>query len=213
MTELEKIAYTKIFIDKLANGINPLDDTAVPEGDLVRQERISRCMSYVSGILEKVIENGGIRPERKKVPALPFSASGEDMRAYVPSEEPIPLSVLAHRISDQVGAPDRGALCYRELAGALVSMGLLEILPRADGRQRRSVTADGAALGITSELRDGKSGKFPVIVYSPEAQRFLADNFDTVMAHILEIREERERAREQRKNSRAARGRENPDPV
>ena len=26
MTELEKIAYAKSFIDKLANGINPLDD-------------------------------------------------------------------------------------------------------------------------------------------------------------------------------------------
>ena len=29
MTELEKIEYAKSFIDKLANGINPLDDTMV----------------------------------------------------------------------------------------------------------------------------------------------------------------------------------------
>ena len=27
MTELEKIEYAKSFIDKLANGINPLDET------------------------------------------------------------------------------------------------------------------------------------------------------------------------------------------
>lgn len=29
MTEIEKIAYAKSFIDKLANGINPLDDTPI----------------------------------------------------------------------------------------------------------------------------------------------------------------------------------------
>ena len=31
MTELEKLVYTKSFIDKLANGINPLDDSTIPE--------------------------------------------------------------------------------------------------------------------------------------------------------------------------------------
>ena len=32
MTELEKIAYAKSFIDKLAKGINPLNDMPIPEG-------------------------------------------------------------------------------------------------------------------------------------------------------------------------------------
>ena len=31
MTAIEKIAYAKSFIDKLANGINPLDYTSVKE--------------------------------------------------------------------------------------------------------------------------------------------------------------------------------------
>ena len=31
MTELEKIAYAKSFIDKLANGVNPIDDSAIPD--------------------------------------------------------------------------------------------------------------------------------------------------------------------------------------
>jgi len=35
MTEAEKIAYAKSFIDKLANGINPLDDSPIPEDDIV----------------------------------------------------------------------------------------------------------------------------------------------------------------------------------
>ena len=62
MTELEKIEYTKAFIDKLANGINPLDDTPIPEGDIANNVRLSRCFFYVSDILRQVIENGGVTP-------------------------------------------------------------------------------------------------------------------------------------------------------
>ncbi|MGN0610850.1 MAG: hypothetical protein ACI4JI_03610 [Ruminiclostridium sp.] len=39
MTEIEKIRYAKSFIDKLANGINPLDDCAVAENDIVNNIR------------------------------------------------------------------------------------------------------------------------------------------------------------------------------
>ena len=35
MTELEKIERAKVYMDKLANGINPVDDSVVPEEDVV----------------------------------------------------------------------------------------------------------------------------------------------------------------------------------
>ena len=54
MTELEKIEYTKGFVDKLAEGINPIDGTPIAEGDLLNNVRISRCMYYVSDILRRV---------------------------------------------------------------------------------------------------------------------------------------------------------------
>jgi hypothetical protein len=53
MTELEKIEYAKGFIDKLANGINPIDNSIVPEDDIVNNVRLSRCFFYVSDILRQ----------------------------------------------------------------------------------------------------------------------------------------------------------------
>ena len=32
MTEVEKIEYAKMFLDKLANGINPIDGSIIPQG-------------------------------------------------------------------------------------------------------------------------------------------------------------------------------------
>ena len=62
MTELEKIKRAKIYMDKLANGINPIDETMVPDEDVVNNVRISRCFFFVSDVLQQVIENGGTKP-------------------------------------------------------------------------------------------------------------------------------------------------------
>ena len=59
MTEVEVQQRAKRYLDCLVQGINPLDGTVIPEGDTVRQVRIARCLQYVSGILEQVIENHG----------------------------------------------------------------------------------------------------------------------------------------------------------
>ena len=80
MTELEKIAYAKSFIDQLAEGVNPLDGTPIPEGDIANNVRLSRCFFYVSDILRQVIDNGGVAPVKAiKTGGKPeFSLSAED---------------------------------------------------------------------------------------------------------------------------------------
>ena len=83
MTELEKIEYAKSFIDKLANGINPIDGTQIPEGDIVNNVRLSRCFFYVSDILRQVIENGGVNAPQyaKRIKKLPFALTEEQKHA------------------------------------------------------------------------------------------------------------------------------------
>ena len=55
MDDLELMKRAKIFIDKLANGIDPLTDKPVPETDMVNNVRVARCLFYVSDVLRKVI--------------------------------------------------------------------------------------------------------------------------------------------------------------
>ena len=75
MTEVEKIEYAKFFIDKLANGINPIDDSEISESELINNVRISRCFFYVSDILRQVIENGGItHPRTQTIKKAKFRA-------------------------------------------------------------------------------------------------------------------------------------------
>ncbi|MBP5166657.1 MAG: hypothetical protein ILP09_05290 [Oscillospiraceae bacterium] len=50
MTELETLQRAKMYLDKLANGIDPLTDRPAGENDRIHQARISRCLFYVSDI-------------------------------------------------------------------------------------------------------------------------------------------------------------------
>lgn len=47
MTELEKIERAKMYMDKLANGINPIDDTMAPDDDLINNVRLPRSNGSV----------------------------------------------------------------------------------------------------------------------------------------------------------------------
>ena len=93
MTDLEKIEYAKSFIDKLANGINPLDDSPIPDNDIANNVRLSRCFFYVSDILRQVIENGGITSPKKKTKNA-FNITQEQLSRFSYSETPISISEI-----------------------------------------------------------------------------------------------------------------------
>ena len=59
-------------MEKLANGVNPIDDSVIPDEDVVNNVRLSRCFFYVADVLGQVIDNGGTAPQ-KKIKKEPFS--------------------------------------------------------------------------------------------------------------------------------------------
>ena len=103
MTELETMQRAKMYLDKLANGINPLTDQPASDSDCINQVRISRCLFYVSDLLRKVIENGGNIGKTEKVKKQPFSISHETLnnsmiKPYIPIQRPSSFLLLACHI-------------------------------------------------------------------------------------------------------------------
>ena len=111
MTELEKIAYAKSFIDKLANGINPIDDSVIKDDDIVNNVRISRCFFYVSDVLRQMIDNGGIS---KKKAFIPFELSLQERSKFAYSDKPIPISEIAKRLNVLVTNENMKKIAYRD---------------------------------------------------------------------------------------------------
>ena len=187
MTELEKIAYAKSFIDKLANGINPLNDTPIPEDDIANNVRISRCFFYVSSILQKEIDRERRKaPKEKKTEKLPFSITPEQLQQFEYSSYPISAHAIAKKINwlvkEDIEEKKMDYFRYRKINYWLRDIGMIEWRKWDDGKSKRFPTPEGEAMGIVLEYWEKYGRKSPVIYFTEEAQHFIIDNFEAVMA-------------------------------
>ena len=147
MTELETLERAKMYMEKLANGINPIDGSVIPDEDVVNNVRLSRCFFYVSDILRQVIENGGVAPQ-KKIKKEPFSLMVEQREAFDFSAVPIPISEISKRINMLSTNANMSTLSYAAIREWLMSLGMLEQALDGNGKNVARPTPQGKALAL-----------------------------------------------------------------
>lgn len=181
MTELEKIAYAKSYIDKLANGINPIDDQPAAQSDIINNVRLSRCLFYVSDILRQVIDAGGVKSP-KKPSRVPFAITQDKLAEFAFSDSPIPVSEITKRINALINTDMMKPISYKYITTWLINIGALFEETDASGKAKKLPTEDGEKLGITAEMRTSPYGNYRVVLYNRDAQQFVIDNIDAIIA-------------------------------
>lgn len=178
MTELETMQRAKMYLDKLVQGIDPITDQAVPEGDSIKNPRLSRCFQYISGVLEKVIANGGQVCAAEKAP---FTITDEQLTKVQLTGEPLRIADFVDLILRATDYQGMKKLSPLKLTNWLLQKGFLirEIGP--DGKPRRVPSPAGKELGISAQMCEYKSGEYLGIFYDEKAQRFLLDNIHAII--------------------------------
>lgn len=181
MNEIETIARAQMYLEKLANGINPLTNENVAEDDIVNNVRISRCMFYVSGLLKRIVDNKGKykaeMPER-----VPFSLTGEQLINFEFSNIPVSVSQITKRLNNMINP-----IYVMELKSGSITQWLTEInMLRnivVNNRTRKHPTEAGIKIGITvKELVNQYGTPYEGVFYDLNAQHFIIDNIDAVIA-------------------------------
>lgn len=181
------LRHARGYLDALSRGIDPLTGEMLDPGEVVCQDRIRRCLVYVSDVLGQVIENdgeiGGGRERRSR--RLPF-APNEAMQTGVEiSDTPVSLNTIVVQINAYV---ERGMykLRHRDVAAWLAANGILQATTDENGKKRMRVTETGKAMGITEELRysRGRGMHYTVLLYSAQMQRFIVGHLTEIAAAI-----------------------------
>lgn len=186
MTELERIAYAKAFIDKMAMGQNPIDDTVIPDGDTLNQVRISRCLFYVSGVLDQLIKCGGI-PEQtpessstKQEKKQSFTLTTEEISQFEFSDKAILAGEFVNRLN-AIKSAGVSPIPKTKFNGWVLSLGLVEPFQDEGGRHGYRPTAFGAEIGLSSEMRRIYQRSIQAVTYNRDAQVFLMDNINGLL--------------------------------
>lgn len=185
MTELETMQRAKMYLDKLARGIDPISNQVLPGDSVLNQPRLSRCFTYVSDLLARVILNDGYvgaKPKGQKLPE--FYATAEELAGVPVSSEPVRISKFLDGIFVALNRPQMRKLGTTTVTDWLLRKGLLEKRTSTDGTSQRLPTQEGAQLGIFTETRHGQYGDYTAVFYDMHAQKF-------ILEHLPEILEEK----------------------
>ena len=180
MTELETMQRAKMYMDKLAQGIDPITNQEIPEDSTLNNVRLARCFFYVSDVLGKVIANGGMIGGKPKL--QDFSISMEQLARIQVSLEPIRVTQLIEMISAAVSDPQMKKLRTTVITDWLLEKGFMEKQTGVDGKSIRVPTRNGLMLGLSTETRQGQYGEYQAVYYNAVAQQFVLDNLTAMLA-------------------------------
>lgn len=179
MADVEKLRKVKQCIDSLAEGLNPFTGQPLPEKDIVNDVRVSRSLFLASSFLQEQMQGTTAKKTGKK---QAFRLSLEEREKVVFSSRPVSASELARRMNDAADMNICNKIGYRQITDWLVEVGMLKLVENTTGTQRRRPTDSGEKLGISVDNRMGQYGPYQVVLYSEDAQRFIVDNVDAIVA-------------------------------
>ena len=178
MTEFEKIQRAKMYLDKLANGVNPIDNTAVAPTDVVRNERVVNCFKYISEVLGKQLANAPAPKKEYK----PFYLPLELRNNFEYSDTPIYGSEILRRINVLAEPLGCKKLKSTHFFLALIELGLLSEVAVTENRATRRPTDLGLSIGVILEPKTRPDGtNYVSVLYQKPAQRFIVDNIDAII--------------------------------
>ena len=179
MNENEKLLKAKSYLDKLANGINPITNELASENDTINNIHISRCLFYVSDVLRNLIENNN-NPQKKKNSKISFSVTPQQLADYVFDDNPITVTEITKKLNSLIDTEEMKGIKTTSITNWLIKINMLEYFADENGKNHKIPTENGIQLGITTQERLGMYGSYKVVLYDSNVQQFILDNIDTI---------------------------------
>ena len=179
MIDMEKLATAKVWIEKLANGINPLNDELVKEDDIINNVHISRCLFYVTELLDEIKAGTVVERKGRKT----FFLSSKDA-ANIHISTPNGIANFVKLVNGYIPS-DMKPLSATQVIKWLRKEGVLQEVSKGDGHKTNLPTEKGNRLDIITEVQKTPEGlEYQRVIYSVNAQRFILSNIESIVEFI-----------------------------
>ena len=177
----EKLEKSIIYLQRIADGKNPVTNMPAPEDSVLNNPNVIRCMYFVKEILEEVKRNGGCIGKKKKnsdVPDFPLSV----LNGFVYQEDKSITKVVG-QINELIDSDLYVPLTYSPVVKWLKQNGYLtEDMNQELGKKVTMATEKGTEIGIYSEKRESMYGKiYMATLYGKQAQEFIISNMKEIL--------------------------------
>lgn len=180
MTELEVMQRAKMYMDKLARGIDPTTGREVPWDSTLNNPRLGRCFAYVSEVLGRVIDNGGTVGKVSKT--AEFSITPEQLSRVRISDYPVRITELTQNLYQAVNDPQMKQLSTTKITQWLIDRELMVKQTGPEGKSQRIPTQRGLQMGMSTQRRQSRDGEYLAVYYDRRMQLFILDHLSEILA-------------------------------
>ncbi len=173
--DMEKLNMALVYVDRIADGKDPISDLPAEEDATMNDPEVIRCMFFVKEALTMLKNNNGIvgRPSELKKRDFPI----ETLTSFV-YEENKTVTRLTEQLNAGINDVEYKKLTYKTISGWLKQNGYLqETEDDTLGKKVTISTEKGQEIGITHSLRTNRSGvTYYRVEYDKTAQEFVVQN-------------------------------------
>ncbi len=200
--EIKILERAEMYLRKLSCGVNPLTEESLPEADVCKQERISKCLAYVADylkqkvmpVMERLEKPIAPRPQKvvkprpvREVVTQELVFTPEMLSKFEISVEPVSVSGVVRRLNFLIPhGSGMMPLVYADVAEVLSREGILLKEEGDKGKDLNLPTPRGEELGFAKVEADIRGHHSIYTKCNADAQKFILDNIDKCVAQANE---------------------------
>ena len=162
------------YVERLADGCNPVNNVPLENDDILNNPNIIRCMYFIKDVLEEVQRNGGmVGGKVGKEPTLPFPIEVLNSFTYVEDKS---ITHVLNQIYEPIADMNVKKVSVTKVTAALKEEGYLLDEPNIEtGKTRKVPSAKGQELGIYMVEREYNGRMYESVTYNQNAQRYVVE--------------------------------------
>lgn len=160
------------YVERIADGCNPVNNTPLDKDDVMNNPNIIRCMYFIKDVLKEVQYNGGVIGGRKeKEPWMPFPVEILDEFTY---KEDMSITHVLNQIYAPIAEQNIKKISAAKVNTALKEEGYLLEVPNAEtGKIKKVPSEKGKELGIYLMDREYNGQMYEAVLYNKSAQEYV----------------------------------------
>ena len=178
--DLDKLETAIKYVQRIADGCNPVNNVPMEEDAVLNNPNVIRCMFFIKEVLEEVRRNGGViggrKPKQEKAP-FPFEILKEFRY-----ERDQSITYLLKQIQTPVEGQDIKKITARTVTDWMKTAGYLTMAYSEEvGKETSMPTVKGKELGIYREVRSVPGNTYLAVIYNQKAQEFVVQNLEKMV--------------------------------
>lgn len=176
--DIEKLQKARAVLQKMADGVNPLNGQPIEKEHFLQDPRIIRCLFFIADSLKQQIEEVVYKIRRPDS----FTINVEEKsRVQFPAGK-IGVNEFSKCVNRIIDLTRSKKLTGVELNKRLKKMGILSEAKTTDGKVGTTVNDKSAGYGFEAERRTFNGNEYEMVLMNDKGKQYLLDNLETIMA-------------------------------